>query len=220
MNGTGTRSARGAPALNDAPRTLSPPRNLQFSFGARPLSFSVMNLPPMSELGPFSPLMFARVLAQAAHARRILPRLPEARGPRQGLIGSGARIVKVAIVGESSAAGVGAAHQRHALAGGLARALSNALRCCVDWRVHARSGLTAARTLAEIVPAIRAEPVDAIVVALGANDAMELTALAKWQRDLARLIAELRARLGAAAPVVIARAPPFECCPALPEDLR
>ena len=180
-----------------------------------------MNLPPVSELGPFvSPLVFARVLAQAAQARRILPRLPEARGPRQGLFGSGTRIVKVAIVGESSAAGVGAAHQRHALSGGLARALSNALRCCVDWRVHARSGLTAERTLAEIVPSIPNEPVDAIVVVLGANDAMELTALAKWQHDLSRLIVALRARVGALAPVVIARAQPLECCPALPDELR
>src|SRR5689334_22504052 len=55
-------------------------------FVVRPIpSVERMNLPPKSELGPFvSPLMFARVLAQAAHARRILPRLPEARGPRQG----------------------------------------------------------------------------------------------------------------------------------------
>ena len=179
-----------------------------------------MKLPPLSELGPFSPLMFARVLAQAAQARRVLPRLPEARGPRQGLFGSGARIVKVAIVGESSAAGVGAAHQKHALAGGLARALSSALRCCVDWRVHARSGITAERTLTEIVPAIQADTIDAIVVVLGANDAMELTALAKWQADLGRLIAALRAKLGARAPVMIARAPPLECCPALPDELR
>ena len=63
------------------------------------------------------------LLAQAVHTRRRLPRLPEAAGAREGVVGRGAEL-DLLIVGDSSAAGVGVDTQDDALAGCLSRALA------------------------------------------------------------------------------------------------
>ena len=54
------------------------------------------------------------LVAQAVVTRGRMPRLPEAAGPRQGEVGSGP-LLRLLIVGDSSAAGVGVAQQRDAL---------------------------------------------------------------------------------------------------------
>ena len=63
------------------------------------------------------------LVAQALATRRRAPVLPEAEGPREGRVGRGAGALRLLIAGDSSAAGVGVAHQRDALAGHLTRAL-------------------------------------------------------------------------------------------------
>ena len=50
------------------------------------------------------------LLAQGIYTRRMTPRLPEAEGERQGEAGSG-DVLRLLIVGDSAAAGVGAATQ-------------------------------------------------------------------------------------------------------------
>ena len=66
-----------------------------------------------------SPLL----LAQGVYVRRVTPRLPEAPGSRSGVAGGGPSL-KLLILGDSAAAGVGAASQDEALAGQLAVALA------------------------------------------------------------------------------------------------
>ncbi len=56
------------------------------------------------------------LIAQAMGMRRRVPALPEATGPREGQLGSGAGALRVLIAGDSSAAGVGVATQDHAFA--------------------------------------------------------------------------------------------------------
>ena len=63
------------------------------------------------------------LLWQAQHVRRTTPRLPVAGGALAGEIGTGARL-RLLVVGESTAVGVGAAHHGEALAGELARVRS------------------------------------------------------------------------------------------------
>ena len=69
------------------------------------------------------------LVAQAMATRRRAPALPEAVGPREGQLGSGAGALRVLIAGDSSAAGVGVATQDDAFAGHFTRTL------------HRRSGL-------------------------------------------------------------------------------
>ena len=84
------------------------------------------------------------LVAQAMATRRRAPVLPEADGPRDGVSARGERAaLRLLIAGDSSAAGVGVAHQDMALAGHLARTLR--VRACAarsHWVLRARTGLT------------------------------------------------------------------------------
>ena len=69
-----------------------------------------------------APLLFW----QGRRVRAEVPRLPEPEGERSGIAGTGA-VLRVLVVGDSAAAGVGAATQAEALSGGLI----SSLRCTV-----------------------------------------------------------------------------------------
>ncbi len=118
-----------------------------------------------------SPLL----IAQAMSTRRRAPALPEAGGPREGQLGSGARALRVLIAGDSSAAGVGVAHQDHAFAGHFTRTLYRRSGRALRWRLRARSGLTTRQVHAML----RAEAPPAADIALqltGDNDVIGLFA--------------------------------------------
>ena len=82
------------------------------------------------------------LLAQAARLRRTAPELPEPGGHRRGLAGRGRTALRLLVVGDSSAAGVGARSQREALAQPLAHTLARRLNGSVRWQLVAESGLT------------------------------------------------------------------------------
>ena len=77
------------------------------------------------------------LVAQAIGTRRRAPALPEAAGPREGRVGEGAQALRLLIAGDSSAAGVGVAHQEQALAGHLSRALHRHTARTVHWSLQA-----------------------------------------------------------------------------------
>ena len=74
---------------------------------------------------------------QGRRVRREALRLPEAAGPRAGVAGQG-RPLRLLLLGDSSAAGVGVADQSDALAGRLVELLGADHR--VHWRLEAATG--------------------------------------------------------------------------------
>jgi len=158
-----------------------------------------------------SPLL----LVQALMLRRRALRLPEAAGPRQGVTGEGPPL-GILIVGDSSAAGVGADDQGTALAGQLAAALGPHHR--VTWHLIAATGATTPGTLArlqtEAVP--RA---DVVVVILGVNDVTRGGPMGGWLRSHAALRAHLRVTTGARR-IYVSQVPPLGAFPLLPHPLR
>ena len=82
-----------------------------------------------------SPLL----VAQALTTRRRALVLPEADGPREGRLAGEGQAVRVLVAGDSSAAGVGVTHQRHAVAGHLAATLQRRLHRPIEWVLRARS---------------------------------------------------------------------------------
>ena len=111
---------------------------------------------PLAAKLALSPLL----VAQALLARRRVPRLPEAAGPRSGAVGRGPAL-KLLVVGDSSAAGVGVVHQREALAAQLAAQVAASNRVWVHWRLVARSGEVRNQRLTDLA--------DRTVVALAAS---------------------------------------------------
>jgi lysophospholipase L1-like esterase len=160
--------------------------------------------------------MVILLAAQAVYVKRTTPRLPGAAGPADGLVEGAGEPFRLAVLGESTVDGVGAATHEEALTGCLARELATAGRA-VRWQAVGRTGANARTVRAELVPLVR--PADLVVIALGVNDTIELRTTAGYRRDLLALVVELRRRLGPV-DVVLAGVPPMSRFPALPRPLR
>jgi lysophospholipase L1-like esterase len=165
---------------------------------------------------PLAPLL----VWQGRRVRRDTPKLPEAAGPREGIAGEAraGRPLRLLIVGDSSAAGVGAATQHEALAGQLLGRLEAALARPVRWRLVARTGVDTAEALAMLAE-VPPERFDVVVVALGVNDVTAMCPVARWLADVRRLQHHLlehhRVRR-----VVWSGLPPMHRFPAMPQPLR
>lgn len=155
------------------------------------------------------------VAAQAAYVSLRVERLPEAAGPRTGEIGQGPPL-RLLVVGDSAAAGVGAPDQGAALSGQLSRRLATDYR--VSWQLIARSGETtsqAVRRLQKTPPAA----FDVALVALGINDAKNGIPQARWMSATRKVIALLQGRFDARH-VYYSGFPPVREFARLPEPLR
>jgi lysophospholipase L1-like esterase len=158
------------------------------------------------------------LVAQAMSTRKRAPALPEAAGPREGQLGGGARALRVLITGDSSAAGVGVAHQDQAFAGHFTRTLHRRSGRALRWRLRARSGLTTA----QVHEMLRAEPppaADVVVVLTGVNDVIGLIPPQRAVQHRAALADWLLGE-GRAAFVLFGPLPPINQFPLLPQPLR
>jgi len=155
------------------------------------------------------------LIAQAIRVRRRAIVLPEPTGPRRGVAGSGP-MLRLLIAGDSSAAGVGVAHQDLALSGQLVSAL--APHFSVHWRLEAHTGDTTAQTLAKL-SALTPEPVDVAVTALGVNDVTHQRPLRRWLAEQREISALLQDHWGVRAQWR-SGVPPMGVFPLLPRPLR
>lgn len=163
-------------------------------------------------------LMLSPVLvAQALRTRARLPRLPEPEGERQGVLSTGPRL-RVLIVGDSSAAGVGVVSQRDALAGQLSTALARACGARVQWRLVARSGVTTAQTL-EMLRQESAASADLAVVVTGVNDVVDQITTQRAIAAREQLVQWLHGHADVRH-VVFTPLPPVHHFPGLPQPLR
>jgi lysophospholipase L1-like esterase len=106
-------------------------------------------------------------------------RLPEAAGERHGVAGSGRVALRVLIVGDSSAAGVGVGTQDEAFAGQLAQSLAERTGAAVGWQLVATSGHTAGDA-ARALAGATLQTADLLVTALGVNDVLDQTRPARF----------------------------------------
>jgi lysophospholipase L1-like esterase len=162
-------------------------------------------------------LFLAPVLIyQGKQVKRQTPRLPEARGQRRGTKGAGKKRIRLLILGDSAAAGVGVDHQSQAISG-------QVLACfgpeyTVDWELIARTGATTAGTLAymeSLPPAV----FDVVVTSLGVNDVKAGVAAEKWVAQQKQLIERMREKFRVHH-FIISAVPPMALFPALPWPLN
>lgn len=155
------------------------------------------------------------LLVQGLYTRRVTPRLPEAEGERLGEAGSG-DVLRLLIVGDSAAAGVGAATQGEALSGRLVERLADDYR--VSWKLWARSGLDS-QGLLDLLEQHAPEPFDVALLSIGVNDVTSSLTLDQWLARQQRLIALLGDKF-AVKQIVLSPLPPMHLFPALPQPLR
>jgi lysophospholipase L1-like esterase len=163
------------------------------------------------------------LVAQALRTRARLPRLLEATGARQGVAGRGqpGAPLRLLLTGDSSAAGVGVATQREALAGQLTQHLAAQLQRPVHWRLLAQRGLTTAQTLhlLQRQDAATLGHFDVAVVMTGVNDVVEQVPSTRAVRHREALANHLR-NAGGVQHVVFVPLPPLHQFPGLPQPLR
>ncbi|NWB31166.1 SGNH/GDSL hydrolase family protein [Pseudomonas gingeri] len=155
------------------------------------------------------------LLAQGIYTRWKTPKLPEASGERQGTTGEGA-VLRLLILGDSAAAGVGAETQHDALVGKLVAQLGQRYR--VVWKLMAQSGLDSSAVV-RMLEGSSSERFDVVVVSVGVNDVIGGVSLNAWEASLRRLVDILRWKFDASL-VVFSRVPPMHTFVSLPHPLR
>ena len=155
------------------------------------------------------------LLPQGLWVRARTPRLAEPQGQRSGEAGSGPSL-KLMIVGDSAAAGVGASHQDEALLGRLLQHLTSRYR--VTWELQATTGHTTANAI-ERVEAMESAPYDVAVTSLGVNDVTSLVGRVAFRERQSQLHGLLKRKFGISR-LIVSGLPPMHGFPALPQPLR
>ena len=158
------------------------------------------------------------LLWQGLRVRKHALILPEPTGPRSGVTAhrSNNAPLRLLIVGDSAAAGVGEKTQDTALLGQLIDRLSQ--HTTVEWDLIARTGGTTASTIAWLKDT-PAKPYDAVVVSLGVNDVARQVPLQKWLNQTATFLDLLTTKFSAKR-IYTVTLPPMGKFPVLPQPLR
>lgn len=164
---------------------------------------------------PFTPFLYL----QSKYIRRKVGRLPDAEGKTRGKFGADESFAKLLILGESTAAGVGARTHETGLAGQFARFLGEKVGKSVEWQVIGRSGITVKETIHELVPKIPDEKFDYILLALCGNEVLKLRSPRAFRRDMKKLLEILREKNGDAT-FFMTNAPAVRLSPILPHPIK
>lgn len=163
---------------------------------------------------PLAPVLYP----QAKALRRNTPILPDADGGPNGEV-PGPDPLRLLVVGDSTAVGVGAAHQNEALAGSVATALHDRLGRGIRWTVVGESGATSRDLLDRYLDEATSSKYDIVFATVGANDALKIRSRAAYTRDLRQLLAALRTANPHAA-FIVSCFPVFGRFASIPQPLR
>jgi lysophospholipase L1-like esterase len=164
---------------------------------------------------PFSPLLYL----QGRLTRRRVGILPGAGGALMGQVGEGDNVASLLVIGESTVAGLGARTHERALAGQFARRLHERMGRPVRWTVVGKNGVTARRTVIDLIPQVPDEAFDHILVGLGGNDVIKLSSPVKWRRDMTVLLTILRNK-NPDASIFLSNCPMIKLSPAIPQPIK
>lgn len=159
-------------------------------------------------------------LAQGLWLRRQVPRLSAPRGRPWGTVGQGEHELRLLVVGESSAIGVGVRSYEETLAAHIASLYSERAGCVVHWSAVGQSGAT----VDDLLPLLARQPQDSlkadiVVMAIGVNDVLRLRSPLCWRRSLRSLIDLLQVSSGCQL-MLLSPIPPLWKFAVLPVPLR
>ncbi|WP_205340431.1 SGNH/GDSL hydrolase family protein [Denitrificimonas caeni] len=155
------------------------------------------------------------LLWQGRQVRRSTLRLPEAAGSRHGCLGRG-QPLRLLVLGDSAAAGVGVANQDQALVGQLIAQLSTDYQ--VSWQLLAKSGLTSQQLL-HTLDSLCGQQYDSVVLSIGVNDVIAGTSDTLWLAQLQSLRDRLNTEFKVQH-IIISAIPPMQHFVALPWPLN
>ena len=160
---------------------------------------------------PLAPVLWR----QGRHLRRVTPILPEAGGPWSGAI-AGPDPLRLLVLGDSTASGVGVDTQQDGLPGQLARALHARGGRGIEWTAIGRSGATSRDIIEQYLPTA---PADLLFLSIGANDALGLRTTAAFAKDVRAILTHVRS-LNPATTILMSSLPVFHRFELLPQPLK
>ncbi len=155
------------------------------------------------------------LLIQGLWVRRKTPVLPEPVKQTNGSIGSG-KSIGLLLLGDSSAAGVGAESSEDSLLGQLLKNLSP--KCQVNYRLLAQTGETTAGMINKL-NAHSEQKFDVVITALGVNDVTTQVPPEKWLGQQQTLLELIRKKFSPRL-ILLSGLPPVRDFPALPWPLN
>lgn len=164
---------------------------------------------------PASPLLYL----QGQYTRWKIGVLPDAGGGTTGIVGEGTDPARLFVIGESTVAGLGARSHNVALTGRFAEQLHMRIGRPIEWTVVGKSGVTAKRTIEELLPQMPRTPFDFVLVGLGGNDVLKLSSPRKWRTQMDRLLSMIRKQNPDAA-IFLSNCPMIKLSPALPQPIK
>lgn len=121
--------------------------------------------------GLLSWLLAPAAFVQATQVRRITPRVSPPPGRTMGHVGTDSQArFRILVLGDSSAAGVGAEHMDETLAPKLARRLNEHFGASAYWRTAGSNSATTEELRDYVVPNIAPESYSHVVILAGTND--------------------------------------------------
>jgi len=188
--------------------------------GAPPVDLiSMLNvlrfLAALRDENPALLLLAPLFLLEGLYARTVTAKLPEAAGARSGLAGSGP-VLRMLVLGDSAAAGVGVDRQEDALGGQVLQQLAK--KFSVQWKIVARIGANTESALHELQEQ-PPEKYDVALLSLGVNDVTASRSLNDWILLQKRLVDLLREQCHVRF-VLLTALPPMHKFTALPQPLR
>ncbi|MBN6525575.1 SGNH/GDSL hydrolase family protein [Acinetobacter pittii] len=154
------------------------------------------------------------LFVQGTKVRKNTPRLLEASGERQGIVGNG-RPLSLLILGDSAAAGVGVETQKDALSGAIISDLQD--QYSIRWKLHAKTGDTTKQVF-QAVQHLEQQNYDVVVTSIGVNDVTKLTSASSWIKQQKQLFQYIQARFQPKL-IIVSGVPPMQHFPALPNPL-
>jgi len=159
------------------------------------------------------------LLVQSRRLRRDTPRLPDAAPPWNGTVAGATPPLRLLVLGDSTAAGVGADTQDQALPGHLARDLAGRTGRAVHWRAVGENGADSREVMERYLDDATSDSCDVVFVSVGANDALGIRSRGAFARDIRRLLARLRAASPDAV-ILVSSLPAFFRFELLPQPLK
>lgn len=160
-------------------------------------------------------LLLPYLLLRGAWLRETALQLPEPSGARSGKVGEG-KPLRMFVLGDSSAAGVGVDHQDQALTGQLLERLSRHYE--VEFLLDGKTGRTT-RQMVKQLSKIPAQEFDIAVTALGVNDITKRASRENWLEDTEQMHDLLQSKFGVKH-IYVSGIPRIRDFPLLPPVMR
>ncbi len=131
------------------------------------------------------------LLMQARKARASIPRLPDAALPWTGSL-PGADLIRLLVLGDSTAAGVGVESQNEALPGSFAQEFGDRFDRGTAWTAIGENGASSRDILERFIDEATTGRYDVVFLTVGANDALGLRSRRAFARDVREIVRRLR----------------------------